>query len=357
MNKLSEDMPSHFRMPAEWEPQECLWFSWPTATHLWPGKLDRVQREILRIAALVSETSRVGINGLAPGNERTNALLSMVPGLHREALHLSGIPNNDAWCRDHGPSFVQDRRSGSLAGLDWNFNAWGNKYQPWSLDNQVASRMLESLGVERIASPFVGEGGGLEVDGAGTVLLTESVWLNPNRNAGIDKRRIEPWLLEHLGCQQALWFSEGLAEDDTDGHVDMFARFVKPETMVVCTESNARHPQYRALQSIREQLQGFRTLTGGHFDGIDLPMPEPVINDGEACPATYGNFLIYNEWVFVPQYGQPRNDAHAMGVLGECFPDHRLEAVDCRDLITEGGAIHCLTQQQPVNPSHSTHLQ
>lgn len=337
-----------YRMPAEWEPQERLWFSWPSATHLWPGRLHRVQQEILRIAALVSESSRVGINGLSPIDPRTDALLAAVPGWNREALMLSGVPTNDAWCRDHGPTFVQHAATREWAGIDWNFNAWGDKYQPWTEDRQVASRMLEQLGVGRIVCPFVGEGGGLEVDGAGTVLLTESVWLNPNRNPGVSKARIERWLLEHLGCQQALWFSEGMAGDDTDGHVDMFARFVKQDALVVCAESNTRHPQYRALQRIREQVQGFRTMGGGHFDTIDLPMPEPVLNDGEFCPATYGNFLIFNDFLFVPQYGQARADAHALGVLGECFPTHRIEAVDCIDCITEGGAIHCLTQQQPT---------
>ncbi len=334
-------------MPAEWEPQERLWFSWPKAKHLWEGKMHRVHAELLRIIAIVSRDSQVGINGLDPTHPAVAKALADVKDLHREVVLFSKIPNDDAWCRDHGPTFVEDAESGKLVGLDWNFNAWGKKYEPWKEDNQVAARMLEQLEVERIRCPFVGEGGGLEVDGEGLVMLTESVWLNSNRNDGIKKTEVESWLLRHLGCSKALWFTEGMAEDDTDGHVDMFARFVHKDAIVYCTEKNSRHPQYQALQRIKEQLSGFRTLSGGRFDSIELPMPEPILDDGELCPTTYGNFLIYNDWVFVPQFGQQRADVYAIGVLGECFPKHEIVGVDCSDFITEGGAIHCLTQQQP----------
>ncbi len=301
-----------YRMPAEWESQERLWFSWPKAAHLWEGKMHRVHAELLRIIAIVSKESEIGINGLDPELPEVEKMLSEVPGLDRERILFSKIPNNDAWCRDHGPTFVEDRESGQLVGLDWNFNAWGKKYEPWTEDNKVAARMLERLEIDRIQCPFVGEGGGLEVDGAGTVMLTESVWLNPNRNLGIKTKEIESWLLEHLGCQQALWFTEGLKNDDTDGHVDMFARFVQKDAMVVSSAKQSSHPQYLRLQQIKEQLTGFRTLTGGHFDTIELPMPDPVVHKGELCPTTYGNFLIYNDWVFVPQFDQEKSDAYAM---------------------------------------------
>lgn len=336
-------------MPAEWEAQEQLWFSWPKAVHLWPGKMLKVHAELARIIGLVSSESKVGINGLKRDVfEHFVTQLEKSIDVELDNVLFSGIPNDDAWCRDHGPTFVENHEARGLVGIDWNFNAWGKKYEPWTEDNQVASRMLKQLEIERVACPFVGEGGGLEVDGKGTVMLTDSVWLNPNRNEGIKKAEVESWLLEHLGCKQALWFNEGMAEDDTDGHVDMFARFVKQDAIVYCTCNQSSHPQYRALQRIKEELSGFRTLTSGHFDTIELPIPDPVLLDGEICPASYGNFLIYNDFLFVPQYGQQRNDTYALGVLGECFPNHRIEGVDCTDFITEGGAIHCLTQQQPV---------
>lgn len=337
-----------YRMPAEWEPQQMIWFSWPKAKHLWPRRMGNVHNELLRVFSILSRSMHVGINGIRQDDEAFQHKLANFPELDQDRLIFSGVPNNDAWCRDHGPTFVLSHENNQLAGIDWNFNAWGEKYEPWAEDNKVARRLLEDREILRIDCPFIGEGGGLEVDGKGTVMLTDSVWLNPNRNPDIKKKEVELWLFEHLGCRQAHWFTDGLAQDDTDGHVDMFARFVTESAMVVCHEKNTSHPQYRALQQIREQLSGFKTLTRGHYDVIDLPMPEPVFDDeGNVCPATYGNFLIINDFVLVPQYEQERPDAHALGVLNECFPKHELVGVNCTDFITEGGAIHCLSQQQP----------
>ena len=341
---------TRYRMPAEWEPQQAIWFSWPTASHLWPGRMPSVQCELLRLISLLTQSTTVGLNGVRKGDQAFEKLLTDFPDLDRERLRLSDIPVNDAWCRDHGPTFVNDQQSGRLTGIDWNFNAWGKKYEPWDEDNKIAGRMLEQLEIARIKCPFTGEGGGIEVDGKGTVLLTESVWLNANRNPDWKKSDMEAWLLEHLGCRQVHWFTEGLAADDTDGHVDMFARFATESAIIVCSEARSNYPQYRAIQRIREELSGFKTLTRGHYDVIDLPMPDPVTTDsGEICPATYGNFLIYNEYLFVPQYRQPRSDAYALGVLAECFPGRELVPVDGYDFITEGGSIHCLTQQQPIS--------
>lgn len=325
-------------MPAEWETQDAIWFSWPSASHLWPGRMLNVQKELLRIISILTRSHKVGLNGVHVDDRNFEKLLADYPQLDRGQLLLSGIPNNDAWCRDHGPTFVEDRQTKQLTGIDWNFNAWGEKHQPWEADHKVARLMLEQLGMDRVECPFIGEGGGLEVDGNGTVMLTESVWLNPNRNPDIQKAVIESWLLEHLGCSQAHWFTEGLAADDTDGHVDMFARFVTDSAMVVCEEKDNSHPQYRALQQIHDQLSGFKTLTRGHYDIIDLPMPEPVFTDaGDICPTSYGNFLIFNQFVLVPQYRQSRSDAYALGVLAECFHGREIVGVDCSDLITEGG--------------------
>jgi agmatine deiminase len=339
-----------YRMPAEWEAQKTLWFSWPRAAKLWPDCMPKVHEELLRIIKILLDHHEVGIHGFTPTNSDSQNWLRTLGETARSRLILPAIRNNDAWCRDHGPSFVEDHQEKRLAGIDWNFNAWGEKYQPWTDDRLVASRLLEHLGCPRMVCPFIGEGGGLEVDGKGTVMLTESVWLNANRNPGIPKSKIEKWLLEHLGCQQAHWFTEGLAEDDTDGHVDMFARFVSPSAIVVCSEKRPHHPQYRAIAAIREQLQGFRTASSGHYDTIELPMPEALLHEGETCPASYGNFLIFNEWVLVPQYGQENADRKALGILGECFPGRKPLPVDCRHFITEGGAIHCLSQQQPIDP-------
>lgn len=343
-----DDQSSRYRMPAEWENQHTLWFSWPSASHLWEGRMNKVQDELLRTISDITQSDHVGINGAGLKSAGFQKRLEDFPELKRERLILSEIPNDDAWCRDHGPTFVEDKETGGWAGIDWNFDAWGGKYQPVEDDHRVASRLLDYLETPKIECPFIGEGGGIEVNGQGSVMLTKSVWLNPNRNIRCKKGEIETWLLEHLGCEQIHWFTDGLIDDDTDGHVDMFARYVSESAIIVCHEKRPRHPQYRAVQQIREELEGFRTLSGGHYDVIDLPMPEPVFDSsGNRCPASYANFLIFNDYVWVPQYNQEKADNYAMGVLQECFSNHEIRGINCTDLITEGGAIHCLTQQQP----------
>jgi agmatine deiminase len=337
-----------YRMPAEWEPQEQIWFSWPTAAHLWPGRMQAVQDELWRIIICLLPETLVGLNGFNPDEPNASKRIATLNSKLRERLIISRIPTDDAWCRDHGPTWVEDSGHKRRVGIDWGFNAWGEKHRPWQDDHFAARRMLDFLELDRMECPFVGEGGGIEVNGSGALLLTESVWMNPNRNAGVGKPQISSWLAEHLGCDHFLWFTDGLADDDTDGHIDMFARFVNPTSIVLCSEKKASHPQYHALQQIREQAEGFRTPTGGRYDFIPLPMPDPIVCDGELCPATYGNFLICNRFVVVPQYEQEKPDRQALGILKECFPRHEIIPMNNADTITEGGAIHCLSQQLPL---------
>jgi len=276
-------------------------------------------------------------------------LLESQDGIRMDRVGFSGIPTNDAWCRDHGATFVQDADSGKLCALDWDFNAWGDKYQPWDDDNRVARAMASKLHIPVQRSPFRGEGGGLEVNGSGMLLLTRSVWLNPNRNPDISCSTIEAWMKPRLGVDQVFWFDQGMEQDDTDGHVDMVCRFVSPNALVLAVERNPRGLQYRAMEELREQAESIRLPGGGHPDLLPLPLPEPVFGDGgQILPATYANFLPVNGLVLVPQYGQEHADSQAMGILGECFRGKELVGVDCRDFIREGGAIHCLTQQQPT---------
>jgi agmatine deiminase len=313
--------------------------------------MESLKKSLGTVIATLSEHTRIGVHGVHP-NELQNLIKEMgKPSLNVDNLTLSGISTDDAWCRDHGPTFIYDAESESLRGIDWNFNAWGEKYHPFGEDHRLAARMLEQLEVERIRCAFVGEGGAVEVDGSGTVMLTKSVLLNENRNPGIQPKTVEQWMCEFLGCDRVFWFESGLDCDDTDGHIDMFARFVSDEAIVYATTENPNHPQYRACQLIKEQLEGMRTRTGGHYDLIELSLPDPIISHGEICPATYANFLVFNEHVVVPQYGEKRADMLAQGILSECFPTYRSILFDSRDSITEGGSIHCLTQQQPIKNS------
>ena len=336
------------RMPAEWEQQEAVWVSWPLNPVTWPTRMQSVWNSMSSMVSALSRHAKVWINADPARVDAIRRLLELEGGIVMDQIRFSGVPTNDAWCRDHGATLVQDLESGRLCGLDWDFNAWGDKYQPWDDDNRVASAMSALLGFSVERSPFRGEGGGLEVNGAGMLLLTRSVWLNPNRNPGVTAPSIEAWMKPRLGVDQVFWFERGMEQDDTDGHVDMVCRFVSPNALVFAVERNPRGLQYRAMQELREQAESIRMPGGGHPDLLPLPLPDAVYGeDGRILPATYANFLPVNGLVLVPQYGQERNDANAMGILGECFPGKELVGVDCRDFIREGGAIHCLTQQQP----------
>lgn len=337
------------RMPAEWEQQDAIWVSWPCNPVTWPGRMALVWKSMASMVAALSRHANVWINVAPARVHEIRRLLESQDGIRMDRVGFSGIPTNDAWCRDHGATFVQDADSGKLCALDWDFNAWGDKYQPWDDDNRVARAMASKLHIPVQRSPFRGEGGGLEVNGSGMLLLTRSVWLNPNRNPDISCSTIEAWMKPRLGVDQVFWFDQGMEQDDTDGHVDMVCRFVSPNALVLAVERNPRGLQYRAMEELREQAESIRLPGGGHPDLLPLPLPEPVFGDGgQILPATYANFLPVNGLVLVPQYGQEHADSQAMGILGECFRGKELVGVDCRDFIREGGAIHCLTQQQPT---------
>ncbi|MCG8525911.1 MAG: agmatine deiminase family protein [Opitutales bacterium] len=342
------DSEGRFRMLAEWERQERMWLSWPSAKQLWPGNLEKVQGQLIELVLLFADHGCIGINGVSPDHSLWKRNLSGLSSEKRGKIQFSGIENNDAWCRDHGPTFVFDEKRCSLIGVDWNFNAWGEKYLPWDKDRRLAQALLDQLDIQRIECPFIGEGGGLEVDGVGTLILTESVWANPNRNPEWKFEGILRWLKEHLGVAQIHTFKEGLIDDDTDGHVDMFARFVSDSAILLNSVRSVSHRQSRACAAIKEQAEGFRMISSGHYDLLNLPMPETVVDgSGNICPATYANYVIFNELIVVPQYGQEKSDAYALGVIQECFPSHQVVGFDSELFILEGGSIHCLTQNQP----------
>ena len=335
------------RWPAEWEPQEAVWISWPHRSDLWCGGL---QGLLGRYAALVAE--------LSPWAEvRINAAAALHPGIEQLLrdtgrpcrYKLYDHPTNDVWCRDHGGIFAQ-RQDGSLQVADWQFNAWGGKFPPWELDNEIPRHMAESLGLPRLCSSTILEGGAIEGNGEGLVLTTEAVLLNPNRNPGVPREQIEAELHRLLGAKSVFWLGSGIEGDDTDGHIDDMVRFVNAEAVVSITEADPHSPHYRNLAENNERLQDLRTPAGRRVEVIPLPMPQPVIQHDwrlEQLPASYANFLICNGCVLVPIFEQAREDDRALGILRECFPGKQVIGFDARALILEGGAIHCITQQQP----------
>lgn len=268
-----------------------------------------------------------------------------------ERVELFDHPHNDVWCRDHGPIFVRHRESGEVAVTNWGFNAWGGKFPPWDLDNEIPARIAASLDLRSFDCGMILEGGAIEVNGRGQLLTTEAVLLNPNRNPGMSRSEMERILCRYLGVDEVLWLARGIEGDDTDGHIDDLARFTNPNTILACVELNPSSPNHAVLQENLLRLRSFRDKAARPFDLVEIALPEACEVPGwrlSILPASYVNFLILNDAVLVPTFRQSRNDDRALGIIREQFPDRDVIGIDCLDLVEEGGTLHCISQQQPA---------
>lgn len=350
-----------YRMPAEWEPHQATWLSWPHNVETWPG-LDLFEQVLPAYARMVavlarSETVHINVNDAAM-EEQARALLRDAGAVGAILFHH--IPTNDAWCRDHGAIVVlaaavpgsghsQTTSAPTLVAIDWEYNAWGGKYPPFDLDNQVAARMAAALGVERVAGGMVLEGGSIDPNGVGVFLTTEACLLNPNRNPHLSRADIEQRLGAMLGAEQVIWLSQGIAGDDTDGHIDNLARFVAADTVVAVVEEDPSEVNYLPLQENLALLRSWRDRRGRPLRVIELPMPPVITWQGQRLPASYANFSIANRVVLVPFYRHP-HDERVRQVLQELFPDREVVGIDATELAAGLGAFHCLTQQIPALP-------
>ncbi len=334
-------------MPAEWEQHEATWLSWPQPEcNSFPGSYTRVIPTFVKMACALAESETVRIN--VCGEEQENAVRKLLAGAPPERIEYFHIPTNEPWCRDYGPIFVRRKKSPRLAVVDFEFTAWGWKLQPIEDDNDVPPKVAERLGLPVFDySGFVLEGGSIDVNGAGTVLTTESCLLNQNRNAKLTRQQIEKKLHETLGTTQVLWLGAGIEGDDTDGHVDDITRFISRSVVVTATEDDENDPNYEPLRTNLNRLHEMRLPDGEPLHVLPLPMPAHIFRDGQRLPASYANFYIANELVLLPIFGES-NDAWAESVLRESFPTRRIVPIDCRELIWGLGAFHCLTQQQPL---------
>lgn len=341
---------SDFSMPAEWAPQEAVWLSWPCNRDSAPETHGVLQAKFGEIAATISRFETVRINADGAWHKRIRQSIEARHG-DMARVELFEHPTNDVWCRDHGPIFVKDRRTGVVALTDWQFNAWGGKFPPWDLDNQIPERIADSLGLPCRSSSMILEGGSIEVNGAGLLLTTEAVLLNKNRNPDWSRKDIEAEIRRMLGITSIFWLSEGIEGDDTDGHIDDITRFIREDVVLTMVEKRDTDPNYRVLEQNRERLADLRSTSGSRVEVLTLEMPEPLVPRGgwrlDRLPASYANFLIINNAVLVPVFSQPKRDARALGFLGECFPGREVIGIEASDLVFEGGAIHCISQQQP----------
>ena len=336
-----------FRMPAEWEPQEAVWLSWAHKHASWPGHFRPIPYKFAEIIALISRFEDVRINIASPLQKRAWALITKADAdLARVTFY--DHPTNDAWCRDHGPIFVKNNKTGEVALTDWDYNAWGGKYPPYGKDDRIPSSIGKKLGLRRFKKKMVLEGGSIDVNGQGLLLTTEACLLNKNRNPALTKEQIEQALRDYLGVHTILWLGDGIIGDDTDGHIDDLSRFFCSDGIVTVVESNQRDKNHPILQENLERLHALRTPAGKKFKIVELPMPKPSFCDGQQLPASYANFLIINGAVLMPAFRQPKRDAEAAEVLAGCFPEREIIPVDCLDLVWGLGTLHCISQQQPA---------
>lgn len=337
-----------FRMPAEWEPHRGTWLSWPHKEASWPGKFGAVPGIFARMVRLLAEREEVHVNVAGPAKEADVRSLLADEGADSGNVFFHDNPTNDAWCRDHGPIFVHRQSAGKTeeAILDWGYNAWGGKYPPYDLDDVIPTRIGRELGIPVYYPGMVLEGGSIDVNGRGTLLTTEACLLNPNRNPQLDREAIEASLRRHLGVRNILWLGDGIAGDDTDGHIDDLTRFVDPTTVVTVVEEDPADQNYEPLQKNLERLRTMRDQDGTPLRVVTLPMPRPIHQEGHRLPASYANFYIANGLVLVPTFNDP-NDRAALNTLADLMPRHRVVGIHAVDLVWGLGTIHCLTQQEP----------
>ncbi len=338
-----------YTMPAEWAPHRGTWLSWPHKEASWPGKFAPVPPIFARMVHYLAEGEEVHINVLDDAMAADVHARLAAEGVNLHNVFLHRFPTNDAWCRDHGPIFVQRRgpQGTEEAIIDWDYNAWGNKYPPYDLDDVIPTLVGREFGIPVFHPGIVMEGGSIEVNGAGTLLTTEACLLNPNRNPHLSKPEVEQYLKDYLGVRHILWLGDGIEGDDTDGHVDDLTRFVSPTTVVTVVETNQADANYEPLRDNLKRLRTMSDQDGRALEVVTLPMPRRLEHEGQRLPASYANFYIGNRVVLVPTY-DPKTDGQALDTLQRLFPTRRVIGINCIDLVWGLGAFHCVSQQWPA---------
>jgi agmatine deiminase len=343
-----------FSMPAEWEPHQATWLAWPHNVRDWPGRFGPVPWVFADIVKKLAEgeTVRLLVNDAAHEARARRHIERNGANLAR--VDLRRIPTDRAWTRDSGPIVV--RKSGARGGravAGFGFNAWA-RYPDWKRDARIPERAARALElplvpVRRAGRDVILEGGAIDVNGAGSILVTEECLLDPAvqvRNPGFARADYEAVFRDALGAPNAIWLGKGIAGDDTHGHVDDLARFVSPSTIVLAREDDPGDANHAPLSENRERLASARLADGSRPQVVDLPMPRPVNFAGRRLPASYANFYIGNAAVLVPTFNDPA-DRVALGVLGELFSDRPVVGIHALDLVWGLGTLHCVTQQEP----------
>lgn len=338
-----------YHFPAEWEKHEATWLSWPHNTETWPGeRLSGIMPAYMAFIKAVAAGEQVRINVT---NEKMKDRIRFLMDdyeVEPENIVFYDHPTNDSWCRDHGPAFlINPNGDPKKAIVNWEYNAWGGKYPPFDKDNQISQKIAKALDLPLYSPGIVMEGGAVEFNGKGALITTASCLLNKNRNPHLSKIEIENYLVEYYGVDQIIWLEEGIAGDDTDGHIDDLVRFVNEDTVIAVYENDRADDNYQVLKDNIRTLNRQRLLNGKQLTVVEIPLPDAVFSEGLRMPASYANFYIANEAVIVPVYGDEA-DQIALNTLREFFPDRKTIGIDSTEIIWGLGSFHCLSQQEPA---------
>lgn len=334
-----------YHMPAEWEPHEAVWLSWPHNTLTFPS-LEAVEESYISFINVIHKSEKVHLIVSDQDQKTRITHLLSEAGVDIDQITWYLFPYSDVWIRDYGPTFVVNRAENSLGMVRWIFNAWGGKYDELLIDGCIPGYINEALKLPCFEPNIVLEGGSFDVNGLGTVLTTRACLLHPNRNPSLTQEEIEELLQEYLGAIKIVWLNEGIIGDDTDGHIDDIARFVGPSTVVCAFEEDPSDENYQVLYDNYQILLGETDQDGNPLTIIKLPMPTPLVSDEVRYPGSYTNFYIGNTVVIVPVFGGS-NDNRAIEILKGVFPDRDIVGIDARAMIEGYGTFHCATQQQP----------
>lgn len=348
MDTLTTPRELGYHFPAEFAPHEATWLSWPHKEESWPGKIHNIYPAYSQFVKILTLSEKVRIN--VKDEQMKNFALShlQLAGVDLSKVEFFFHPTNDAWCRDHGPAFLINPHADiKKVIVDWGYNAWGNKYPPYDLDDVVPTLIGQHFKIPVFNPGIVMEGGSVEFNGKGTVLTSTCCLLNENRNSHLSQGDIEKYLSDYYGVDQILWVDEGIVGDDTDGHIDDTIRFINDDTVLTVVETKVHDENYELLQQNLKSLSKMRLLNGKQLNVVELPMPDEVVYDDMRLPASYANFYISNKHVIVPTY-QCEKDDKALEIISQCFPEREVVGIDSTEIIWGLGSFHCLSQQEPA---------
>ncbi len=335
-----------YHFPSEFAKHTATWLSWPHKEASWPGKIETIYPIYCEFIKRVAEGEKVNINVVDEAMKNKAIAHLQKAGADFTNIQFFIHPTNDAWCRDHGPAFLINPVEKKKMIVDWGYNAWGGKYPPFDLDDNIPTLVAKHYNLPVVYPGIVMEGGSVDFNGKGTVLTTTSCLLNPNRNPHLNQKQIEEYLTNYYGVSNILWLGDGIVGDDTDGHIDDITRFVNEDTVVTVVEESKKDENYEPLQENLKLLKSMRLESGKQLNIVELPMPAAIVFEDMRLPASYANFYIANKYVVVPTY-RDKNDDKALTILQKCFPDRKVIGLDSWDIIWGLGSFHCLSQQEP----------